>query len=458
MAEGKAGTKKKQKEGEKPEQGRRLSYKYRIYPNKEQREYFAVNFGCVRYVYNHFLAEREAAWLRTQETVKAPQLDGDGEVVRDEKGKAVYIDEPNPAYVAGSKPMSMFDTSKALTVLKKETVDEDGHRWLYDADATALVYALRHLDAAYKNFFRRVKQGGGPAGHPRFKTKRDPHPTFTVASCAVGDDFVVLPKCGRVKAKIHRPLEGVVVSATITQDVEPSPKHPEGGYSIAVNVKEAPFPEGIEPEAGAVGVTMGLERWIVTSDGEVRQLPDEIRRLEGKLAREQRKLSRRRGAKKGEAPSNRYLEQRRKVSAIQARIAHIRQDAVHNATAELVREHEAVYTRAMGSKQMMMEQEGPRKKRRAINRRIADASFAEVNRQIAYKSEWYGRRHAELDVLEPTAQTCSDCGRVEKSVGDSFAQTWTCPECGRVHDRKYNGARNVLEAGLRLDTGQDEAE
>lgn len=436
------------------DQGRRLSYKYRIYPNAEQREYFAVNFGCVRYVYNHFLAEREASWLRTQETIKAPKLDEDGEQVRDEKGKAVYEGAPNPAYVAGSKPMSMFDTSKALTALKKETVDEEGHKWLYDADATALVYALRHLDSAYKNFFRRIKQGTGPAGHPKFKTKRDPHPTFTVAKCEVGEDFVVLPKCGRVKAKVHRPLEGVVVSATVTREVEPTPKRPEGVYTVSVNVKEAPFPEPVEPEAGAVGVTMGLERWIVTSDGEVLQLPDEIRRLEAKLAREQRKLSRRKGAKKGEAPSSRYLEQRRKVSAIQARIANIRSDAVHNATAELVREHEAVYTRAMGSRQMMMGQEGPGKKRRAINRRIADASFAEVNRQIAYKADWLGRRHAELDVLEPTAQTCSDCGHVEKSVGDSFAQTWTCPECGRVHDRKYNGARNVLEAGLRLDSAE----
>ncbi len=84
--------------------------------------------------------------------------------------------------------MSMFDTSKALTALKKETVDEEGHKWLYDADATALVYALRHLDSAYKNFFRRIKQGTGPAGHPKFKTKRDPHPTFTVAKCEVGED------------------------------------------------------------------------------------------------------------------------------------------------------------------------------------------------------------------------------------------------------------------------------
>ena len=178
--------KKQSEKQDEPEQGRRLSYKYRIYPDAKQREYFAVNFGCVRYVYNHFLAEREAAWLRTQKTVKAPQLDEHGEVVRNEKGKAVYVDEPNPAYVEGSKPMSMFDTSKALTVLKKETVDEDGRKWLYDADATALVYALRHLDSAYKNFFRRVKQGTGPAGHPRFKTRPSPSRdarSARIASC-----------------------------------------------------------------------------------------------------------------------------------------------------------------------------------------------------------------------------------------------------------------------------------
>lgn len=451
MAMPKDGEAPKKGKEKQPEAGRRLSYRYRIYPTAAQRRYFAVNFGCCRYVYNHFLSEREAAYLRTCKTVKVPKLDESGERVVGEDGKGAWDEAPNPLYVEGSRPMSHFDATKALTVLKKETVGEDGRRWLYDADATALVYSLRHLDAAYKHFFRRVKQASGPAGHPKFKSRRDPHPSFTLARCKVGDGCVVLPKVGEVKAKIHRPLQGEIVSATVTMDIEPTPRHPEGAYSIAVNVKEAPFEEYRAPEGGAVGVTMGLERWIVTSDGEVRQLPEEIKRLERQLAREQRRLSRRQGARKGEAASNRYLEQRRKVARIQARIANIRKDAVHNATAELVREHAAVYTRAMGGKDMMQSQKGPGKKRRAINRRIADASFAEVNRQIAYKAEWAGRRHLELEVLAPTAQTCSDCGHVEKSVADSFSQTWTCPECGRVHDRKYNGARNVLEAGLRID-------
>jgi len=109
-------------------EGKRLSYKFRLYPNKEQERYFAVNFGCARYVFNHFLDARIKAYEATRETL------ADG--------------SPNPAYDPSARPMTFYDTSRALTQLKKDTVDEEGRRWLYDADAPALVYALRHLGHA----------------------------------------------------------------------------------------------------------------------------------------------------------------------------------------------------------------------------------------------------------------------------------------------------------------------
>lgn len=421
------------------ESGRRLSYKFRLYPNDEQRRFFAVNFGCCRYVYNHFLEARIAAYEKTREKVSVPVLDEDGRHVVGEDGRWVFEEHENPDYDPAAKPMTYYDTTKALTSLKKSTVGEDGRRWLYDADATALCYALRHLDAAYKNFFRRVKAGQKP-GFPKFKSRGAGTQSYTTASCKVEEDCVTLPKIGRVKAKVHRPVEGEIVSATVSLN-------PAGQYHVAVNVKEAPDLAFPPPTCGAVGITMGIERWIVTSDGEVIDLPDSIARLQKRLAREQRRLSRKQGARKGERASSNYLKQRRRVARLQNRIANIRSNATHEATRRLVDAHSAVCTRDMASQSMM---KGEKARDWKLNRAIANANFAEVNRQLAYKAAWAGRDFALVAKECPTAQTCASCGHKEPTVADDLRQEWACPECGAVHDRKYNGAKNVLDAGLEL--------
>lgn len=106
------------------------SYKFRLYPNREQEILIQKTFGCVRFVYNHFLDERIQQYSQ-----------------------------------AGKAP-TRFQQDKSLTTLKKEL------EWLREPDKCALQEALKNLDAAYQNFFRRVKQGEKP-GFPRFKCKRD---------------------------------------------------------------------------------------------------------------------------------------------------------------------------------------------------------------------------------------------------------------------------------------------
>ena len=427
------------------EQGFRLSYKFRLYPTPEQAAYFNTNFGCCRYVYNHFLAERIAAYERTRETLRKPIVDEEGRFITDDKGKTVYEDVPNEKYVPGSKPMSFYDTSKALTRLKKENVDEEGHKWLYDADATALVYALRHLDSAYQNFFRRMKQGGNP-GFPRFKSRNNSRQSFTVADCKIGENYVVLAKIGKVKARIHREVEGTIVSASISRNAAHQ-------YFISINVKEAEIPS-LPAKDNEVGITMGLKKWVTTSDGEVFERPD-TEKLRKKLAREQRKLSRKVGAGKGEIPSNNYEKQKLKVARLQNRIANIRSNATHDLTREIVDSYGMIATRDMGAAELVKQdskatKDLPRKVKRSMNRATADANFAEINRQLAYKALWGGRTFVEVPKDTPTAQVCAACGHKNVVLAQDLRSEWTCPECGAAHDRKYNGAVNVLEAGRDL--------
>lgn len=152
---------------------------------------------------------------------------------------AVFHTVANPTYDPAAKAMSMFDTSKDLTRLKKELVDEDGKPWLKEADATALIYALRNLDTAYQNFFRGIKKGQD-VGFPKFKSRKNPVQTYKsgnvkLAGCDLDDgkaeaavaeipspipadwdlagiswNGIVLPKIGKVRARIHRIPEVVV--------------------------------------------------------------------------------------------------------------------------------------------------------------------------------------------------------------------------------------------------------
>ena len=152
---------------------RKRGYKYRAYPTKEQREFFSKNFGCCRFVYNHYLAKRKATWEEWHDT------------------------------------MSFSETSRDLANdLKKEK------EWLKEADSSALQQSLRHLDNAYQNFFKKR------SGYPKFKKKRSEQSYRTMnnkGSIRIEGDHIKLPKAGRVKIVNTRSFEGRITSATVTR-------------------------------------------------------------------------------------------------------------------------------------------------------------------------------------------------------------------------------------------------
>lgn len=414
---------------------RRLSYKYRIYPTEAQKEAIQANIDACRYIYNSLLRMRIDSYQATKPTLRthvlAPGADPESERpewLRGEGGEWVYEEIPNPDYDPEAKPLTKFDCSKLVSTIKSQTVSEDGRFFLKEADSTALIYANNNLDTAYQAFFRRVKQGGKP-GFPRFKSRKNPMRAYKTAGAVISRRYgegweklkslsdaegkwthVYLPKVGFVRAKIHRMPQGEQVSCVVRAEAD-------GTYYAVINVKNAPMSEAAAPVAGPVGITFGVSHWAVDSDGEVRDLPD--------------------------------------TSALEAKIRRKREYAVHGLTSELSKTHEAVASREMASKDMLERDSRatktiPRKARRSINKGITEGSFAEVNRQLAYKCAWRGVPFALVPSTTATAQTCSVCGHVEKAVADDLRPRWHCPECGTVHDRKGNGAQNVLEEGMRL--------
>ena len=221
----------------------------------------------------------------------------------------------------------------------------------------------------------RVREGGKP-GFPKFKSRRHSRQSYRTNGGKVVDrNHIALPKLGTVRAKVSRPLQGRFMSVTVSLDAA-------GRYFATFLCTDVPAKEASATDR-EVGIDLGVETLATLSDGTKIGNPRHLKKYERKLAREQRRLSRRKGARRDEKPSDRYLKQRKRVARIHAKIADARTDALHKVTTMLADENQVLCMEDLNAKGMV--------RNRRLAKAVSDASFGEFARLLEYKCAERGR-------------------------------------------------------------------
>jgi putative transposase len=358
------------------------AYKTRLSPNKAQRALFVQYAGAARFVYNWALADR--------------------------------IEK----YKAGA-PSNYYEQKKRFNSIKREQFP-----WIIEIPSAIQQEAFRNLDVAYKNFFRRVKQGAEP-GFPKFKSKHRGLGSFSFrGSIHVEAQRVKLPVIGWIKLaeRGYCPVAGVrILKATVSE---------RGGYwLISIQVEqeaESPQPASGEP----MGVDVGLKHLAVCSDGSVFDNPKTLYVYERKLARLQRELSRR---TKG---GSNWKKTKIKVARLHYRVSCIRATTLHTVSRYVTAKTKPrmVVMENLNVKGMM--------KNGRLSKALSDVALGELRRQVEYKAKWSGVEFVLADRWFPSSKTCSNCGN-KKDVLKLSERIYRCAACGTVIDRDYNAAVNL---------------
>lgn len=257
------------------------AFKYRIYPNKNQRILIAKTFGCCRFVYNTYLAKRIEIYESSKETF---------------------------SYVQCANDMKKLKTEK---------------EWLKEVDSTALQSSLRDLDSAYQKFFKEH------SGYPKFKSKKM-HRYSYKSKCTNNNiqflgKHIKLPKIGLVKTKNKLIPEGRILSATVSQE-------PSGKYYVSLCCTDV-HENNLNNNDNAVGIDLGIKDFCILSDGTKIENPTYLKKSLKKLAKLQKEMSR-----KTKGSSNRN-KARIKVAKLHEHISNQRKDFLQKISTELIRNY-----------------------------------------------------------------------------------------------------------------------
>ena len=393
------------------------AYLFALDPTDAQEQAFRSHCGAQRVAYNWALARVRANWAQRA----AEQTYG----------------------LTGDRLTPWINTSayglrKAWNDAKDKVAP-----WWAENSKEAYASGCANLSTALGN------RKAGRARMPRFKSKHRSRLAcrFTTGAFGLGADrrHVRLPVIGAVRTgestrKLARKVEAGTArirSATLS--------HQRGRWHVSFSV-EVPDVEVAPRDGGRVlGVDVGISDLAVFSTGEHVPNPRRLDRALRNLRRAQRTCARRRGPDRRTRtePSNRWRKARARVDRVHTQVAAQRRDHLHKLTTRLVHGHDTIVIEDLAVANML--------RNRFLARHIAGASWAELRRQLEYKSAQAGVRLIVADRWFASSKTCSGCGTAKAKLALS-ERTYVCTACGLVLDRDVNAALNL--AALAADTGE----
>ena len=368
------------------------AYKFRLYPTEEQKIYINKNFGGGRCIFNYYLNDIKENGYKNAYTC-----------IKDYTSKLKY-----------EKP------------------------FLQEVDSIMLRKELFSLEDSIKRFYN------NGFGYPKFKSKFDKNSYTTSAVykkykdkeyCNIEVNLetkeIKLPKLKQVKIRGYRKLksiEGKIISATISRE-------PNGKYYVSVLYKQDNIKETIIPNT-IVGIDLGIKKLLTLSDGTVVENNKYTEKYEKRIKRCQKELARKiKGSKN-------YYKCKTKLATLYNKLKNARKYYIHKITKKITDNYDIIVCEKLKTKEMIMKKE--------LSKRITDASFNEIIRQLEYKSNWKGKEFYQIDTYYPSSQTCSVCGNIDKKYKSIKERNYICTNCHNELDRDINASVNIMFEGLKL--------
>jgi len=265
----------------------------------------------------------------------------------------------------------------------------------------------------------------------KFKSKKNPVQSYTTkftnGNIEVLDKHIKLPKLGLVRFSKSREVIGRIMNATIRKSASDK-------YYISIMCETEV--EALRKTSSSVGIDLGLKEFAILSDGNTYENPRFLHRLEDKLIKAQRTLSRRK------IGSSNWRKQRIKVARLHEKITNARQDFLHKASTAIVKNHDIIGIEDLQVSQML--------KKETHAKAISEVSWSTFRTMLEYKANWYGKLVIAVSKQYPSSQLCSSCGYQHKAVKQLNLRTWSCPECKTTHDRDRNASINIKRESQRL--------
>ena len=370
------------------------AYKFRIYPDKIQKELINKTFGS-RFIYNFFLCKtKENKYTKATENIK-------------------YY----------------------TNYLKYE------YPFLQEIDSIVIRKSLFNLEDSFKRYFKRQSD------YPKFKSKfkRNSYNTTAVYRSYKNNNYcnieldlenktIKLPKLKSIKIRGYRNLKyinGRILNATIS-------KESNGKYYVSVLYEMGEKIKKVIPTS-IVGIDLGVKKILTLSDGNSYENNKYIEKYEKRIKRAQRELSRK---VKG---SKNYYKCKKKLATLHNKLTNSRKYYIHKITKSITDEYDIITCEKLHTKEMIING-----KKNTLSKKLNDACFNEILRQLDYKSRFKGKLFYQIYDYYPSSQTCSGCDNQDKKYKNLNERIYECTKCHLKLDRDLNASINIMFEGIKM--------